>query len=335
MAAGRAVTNEICRQNAFTFRDTSGIMKKPDDLILIVGGSGSLGRATAKLLLARGSRVRVMTRSPDEAGALIQEGAEIVRGDLLDAKSLASACRGADQVLAAAHSIFGRGRQSSIHVDDQGHRELIAAANSAGVRRFIYTSAYANGPSARRVPFFRIKAELEKAVIASGMRYTILRPTAFMEPHAHTLVGLPVAQKGKVMIFGDGTTPRNFVAPEDVARVAEIALTGDALEGESIDIGGPENLTTMNVIRLYERLSERTSRVTHLPLGLPRLLAPLAHPFHPGLGQILALAALSDEDQSFDAEPLARRLSLQWTGLEAWARARLKLTGRARDLSEK
>lgn len=293
------------------------------DPILIVGGTGSLGRATAKLLLARGSRVRIMTRSSEGAGALADDGAEIVRGDLLDAGSLASACRGAGQVLAAAHSILGRGRQSSIHVDDRGHRLLIAAAKSAGVRRFIYTSAYAHGSSSRLVPFFRIKAEIEKAVIGSGMRYTILRPTAFMEPHAHTLVGLPVAENRKVMVFGDGMAPRNYVAPEDVARVAEIALTGDALEGESVDIGGPENLTTMDVIRLYERLSGRSARVTHLPLGLPRLLAPLARPFHPGLSQIMALAALSHEDQSFDAGPLSRRLGLSMTDLETWAKARL------------
>ncbi len=297
---------------------------KPDDRILIVGGSGSLGRAAARLLLARGSRVRIMTRSPDRVEDLRAGGAEIARGDLLDPASLAAACEGADQVFATAHSILGRGRESSTHVDDRGHRDLITAARSAGVRRFVYTSAYAHGSASGRVPFFRIKSEIEQAVASSGMVYTILRPTAFMEPHAHTLIGLPVVRKGKVTIFGRGETPRNFVAPEDVARVAEIALTDESLDGESVDIGGSENLTTMDVIHLYENLSGRKARVTHLPLALPRLIAPLLRPVHPGVSQILGYTALSDEDQSFDSRPMSLRFSFEPMRLEDWAADRLQ-----------
>lgn len=290
--------------------------------ILIVGGSGSLGRATARRLLMRGNRVRILTRFPGKLEDLRTEAAEILRGDLLDTPSLAAACKGVDQVFAAAHSILGRGRESSVHVDDRGHRDLLSAAREAGVRRFVYTSAFAHGSSVG-VPFFRIKREIEGAVASSGMVYTILRPTAFMEPHAHTLIGLPVVREGKVTIFGRGETPRNFVAPEDVARVAEIALADGLLDGESVDIGGPENLTTMDVIHLYEKLSGRQARVRHLPLALPRLLAPIFRPIHPGVSQILSFTALSDEDQSFDSGPMSVRFSFEPMRLDHWAAERL------------
>lgn len=299
-----------------------------DGVTLIVGGSSSLGRPTAARLLARGYRVRIMTRSPESAADLRAAGAEVVRGDLLDSSSLAKACEGADQVFAAAHSVFGRGRDSSVHVDDRGHRDLIAAARSAGVRRFVYTSAYPHGSAARKVPFFRIKLDVEQAVVSSGMSFTILRPTAFMDPHAHTLIGVPITKRGRVVIFGSGETPRNFVAVEDVARVAEVALTEDFLDGETIAIGGPENLTTMEVVRLYEKLSGEKARVVHLPLMLPRLLSPLVRPFHPGISQILSSLALGDEDQSFDGGPQAKRFSFELTRLETWAADRIRVSKR-------
>ncbi len=107
-------------------------------MILIVGGTGALGSATARRLLAKGTAVRVMTRTPKNAVELQKLGAEIVEGDLLDKASLAQACRGVEKVLASAHSILGRGREASKYVDWQGHKDLIDAAKVAGVAHFVY-----------------------------------------------------------------------------------------------------------------------------------------------------------------------------------------------------
>ncbi len=82
-------------------------------MILIVGGTGSLGNATARRLLGKRRSVRVMTRTPEKATDLQKLGAEVVQGDLLDKASLARACRGVEKVLASAHSILGRGREAS------------------------------------------------------------------------------------------------------------------------------------------------------------------------------------------------------------------------------
>ena len=76
-------------------------------MFLIVGGTGAMGSAAARLLLQRGHKVRVMTREPQRAAALKELGAEVVQGDLRDKASLARACAGMDGVLAAAHSILG------------------------------------------------------------------------------------------------------------------------------------------------------------------------------------------------------------------------------------
>jgi uncharacterized protein YbjT (DUF2867 family) len=292
-------------------------------MILIVGGTGSLGSATARRLLAKGTAVRIMTRSPEKAGKLQKLGAEIVRGDLLDRASLTRACRGVDKVLAAAHAIMGRGREASKYVDLQGHKDLIDATRAAGARHFVYTSVYHYGPEYDSIPFFQYKQAVEWFLQASGLSYTILRPTAFMESHAEMRIGQPILEEGKVSLFGKGENPRNFVAADDVAQFVEMSLEDASLSGQTIDIGGPEDLTNMDVVRLYEKLAGHPAKVRHVPLGVLRVMYRLLRPLHPGLSQVLQSAIYADTaNAGFDPAPLLAAHPITLTRLEDWVAQR-------------
>ncbi len=293
-------------------------------MILIVGGTGSMGSAVARRLLGKGKLVRVVTRTPEKAADLQKLGAEVVAGNLLDKPSLAQACRGVEKVLASAHSIFGRGREASKYVDLQGHKDLIDAAKAAGVQHLVYTSAYNFGPEYDSVPFFQFKREVEQYLQAVGLSYTILRPTFFMESHAEMLIGQPIMEKGKVSLFGRGQNPRNFIAADDVSRFAVMALEDERLNGRIIDIGGPENLTNMEVVRLYEKLAGRQAKVSHVPLGMLRVMYRLIRPFHPGLSQIMQSSIYADTvDCTFDPAPMLAAYPVKLTSLEDWAAQRV------------
>ena len=288
-------------------------------MILIVGGTGSLGRATANRLLAKGEPTRIMTRSPEKAGDLKQAGAEIVQGDLLDKASLFKACRGVNKVMASAHSILGRGREASKYVDLQGHIDLIEAAKNAGVEHFVYASAYVFGPDFELVPFFQCKQKVEHHLQASGLSYTILRPTAFIESHAHYLIGRSILSSGKVALFGKGERVRNFVAADDVAKFAVLALTEEKLNGRIVDIGGPTNCTNMDVVRLYEKAAGQNAKVRRVPAGALRVMYQLMRPLHPGLSQIMQFSLYNDlKDWPFDPQSLLDAYPVQLTSLEDW-----------------
>jgi uncharacterized protein YbjT (DUF2867 family) len=282
-----------------------------------------MGRVVARELLAAGERVRVMTREPRRAEALRQAGAEIMQADLLDRESLGLACEGAVTVLAAAHSLFGRGTGASVHVDGRGHRDLIDAASRNGVRHFVYTSAVDFGPEFHAIPFVRIKYETEAYLAASGLPHTILRPTAFMEPHAHTLLGLPVAHGRRTVIFGDGTASRNFVAPEDVARVAVAVICDASNGGGIIDVAGPQNLTDREVIQIYERLSGKAAKVSRVPLAAIRLASVFFRPFHPGISQALQMTVALQTQGESSPGGLPRQFGFEAMPLETWARQQL------------
>jgi len=294
-------------------------------MILIVGGTGSLGRATARRLLGLGYVVRVMTRTPEKAYELSVLGAEIVQGNLIDKKSLQRACAGAEKVIASAHAISGRGREASRYVDLRGHQDLIDVAKAAGVKRFVYASAHVYGSETDSVPFYQIKRQIEEYLQASGLDYTILRPTAFMESHAEWHIGQPVLEAGKVTLFGRGENPRNFVAADDVAQFLVMAMDDAGLSSQTIDIGGPENLTNMDVVRLYEELAGRPAKVRHVPLGMLQVMCWVLRPFRPGLSQIIQSRIYADtQDCTFDPSPMLSRYPVNLTRLADWARRRMK-----------
>ena len=291
-------------------------------MILIVTGNSNLGSAVARRLLAQGQPVRALVRSPEKGADLRTQGAEIVLGDLRDPASLARACQGVAQVLAAAHSIMGRGPDAPRFVDLQGHKDLIDAARAAGVQHFVYTSIYPYR-GFDRVPFFRFKLEVEQYLAASGLPHTILRPTAFMESHAEQLIGKPVLESGKVSLLGRGDNPRNLVAAGDVARIAVTVLTDPARRGGVIDVGGPGNWSNMDVVRLYEKQAGQPARVSRLPLPALEVLYRLLRPFHPGLSGIMQAGILIDTtDQTFDPSAMLARFPVELTRLEAFVQQR-------------
>jgi uncharacterized protein YbjT (DUF2867 family) len=294
-------------------------------MILIVGGTGALGSATARRLLSKGIPVRVMTRTPEKAAALGKQGADFVQGDLLDKTSLVKACRGIDKVLVAAHSILGRGRAASKYVDLGGHKDLIDAAKAAGVGHFVYASMYNYGPEYETIPFLQFKRAVEGYLQSSGLNYTILRPTAFMETHAELLIGSPLLERGKVSLFGSGENPRNFITADDVAQFTVMALEEDDLNGRTIDIGGPENLTNMQVVQLYEKLAGRTAKVSHVPLGMLKVMYRVLRPVHPGLSQVIQSSIYADTlNSSFDPAAMLAAYPVTLTRLEDWAAQRVE-----------
>lgn len=290
-------------------------------MILIVGATGKLGGHVASQLLSAGHRVRAMTRDPARARALAVAGAEVVRGDLRDVESLRAATRGASVVVSASHSILGAHGNSSALIDGDGQRALINAATQAGVGHFVFTSAL-GASTDHPVDFWCTKARVEQVLADSGLHYSIIRPSAFMEMHAYELIGKAVVAGKRVVLFGRGDNPRNFVAAADVARVIGLALNDPRESGSTIEVGGPENLTSRQVVDVFEAVVGRPARVVHLPLFLIRCLGQVAQRVHPGVATILKAAVVGETtDQRFDPTRLLTRFPLRLTTLDEWVRA--------------
>jgi NADH dehydrogenase len=287
-------------------------------MILIVGASGRLGSVLAHKLLDEGKTVRCLTRTPEKLTDLKNKGAEIFQGDLRNPNSLTLACQGVNTVIATAHSLLGRGKERSELVDYQGHLDLINAANNANVNYFIYISVlFANAETT--VPFAQYKYKIEQYLKSSGLVHTIFRPSAFIEEHAQEMIGKPMIEKGKVTIFGRGESLINYVSVEDVAKFVLLGISDQKLHGKTITVGGPDNLTSKQVVKLYEKAIGLKAKVTHVPVFVMKVMSPLLRPFHQGLSQVMALSIhLDSYGGVFDMKETLQEFPTNMISLEKW-----------------
>jgi uncharacterized protein YbjT (DUF2867 family) len=191
-------------------------------------------------------------------------------------------------------------------VDWQGNRHLIRAARAAGAEHFILVSVHGAAPD-HPLELFRRKYQAERELQASGLPWTIIRPTASMETWAG-LVGQPLVETGRTRLFGRGDNPINFVAADDVVRFVELAVVDPALRGALVEVGGPENLTFRQFARAFETATGRSGTISHVPLPLLRLLAVLLRPVQPTIArQIQAGVVMDTWDMAFDPGETSRR----------------------------
>lgn len=275
-------------------------------MILIAGGTGTLGTQVVPLLTTRGLDVRILTRAPARARHLQGDRVEIVAGDVRDRTAVDRAMAGVRTVISAIQGFSGTGGASLRTVDGQGNSILIQAAQAAGVDHFILVSVQDATPD-HPMDLFRMKHRAEQELRASGLTWTIIRPTAFMEVWAH-LIGEPLVTTGRTRIFGRGDNPINFVSAHDVARFIDLAVVDPALRGGVVEVGGPENLSLRQVAATVETVTGKMGAKSHVPLPMMRLMAVLMRPVNPALArQIQAGVVMDTRDMSFDPTDTSRR----------------------------
>lgn len=258
-------------------------------MILVLGARGVLGNRVAQRLMAVGKRVRLLSRAPASLAAMADAGAEVVKGDLLEEDWLEKALAGVGSVVIASHGLYPPSRSNHPGaVDGEGARKLIDAAVHAGVRRVVYLSAAGAGAASPR--FFSIKYATEQHIRASGVVWTIVRPTVFIENNALVLLGEPLRSGGVVRFIGPGTTRVNWVSADDVAEVVVRSLDDPTTAAQVIEVRGPDELSRIECLEILERALGRKARRSHLPRGVARMVRALASPWHPGLAGLIELA---------------------------------------------
>ena len=235
-------------------------------MILVVGATGFLGGEICRRLSTAGRPVRALVRPTSDAGAVARLrdlGAEIVEGDLRDPASLARACAGATGVVTTATTTRTQQPGESIGTTDQdGQIALVDAAREAGVRRFVLVSVSSGIGSDD--PLTRAKRVVERRLHESDMRHTILRPTFFMEAWLSPMLGFDAAGRSAT-IYGRGENPISWISLGDVAEFAVRALEPAARDDDTLELGGPEALAPLDVVRLFEEAAGAPFTVQHVP----------------------------------------------------------------------
>lgn len=266
--------------------------------VLVAGPTGFIGGHVVHALRAREIPVRALVRTRSRGSRLVAWGAELVEGDVTDPGSLRDALAGVDTVVHLASIIKGS-RDDFERVMAQGTRNLVAAAEEAGVRRFVLTSALGVDEHSRElVPYFAAKWEMERAVRESTVEHVIFRPSFVFGKDGGALpTFVRLARFAPVTpIVGPGTQRLQPIWVEDVAEYHVRAIDLPAAAGRSFEIGGPEAVTWNEFWDRLKRVLGVRRPSLHVPFGVMQLQAALTErlPGAPVTRDQLKMLALGD-----------------------------------------
>ena len=262
-------------------------------MILVVGGTGTLGRRLTERLCDGGLAVRAMARHAATA-ATDGERVESWRGDVTRPADVAAAMAGVTTVVSAVHGFLG----SPAAIDRDGNANIIDAAAAAGADVVLMSmvGAAADHP----LDLFRMKHAAEERLRSSGVRWTVVRPTAYLETWIDVLEQT-AAPSGRPLIFGRGCNPINFVSADDVADLVTRVVRDPMTRGKTLSIGGPQDLTMREFADTVQSFSGRATPPRHVPRAGLRAMALLARPLKPAMARQASAALLMDSaNMKFD-----------------------------------
>ena len=232
--------------------------------ILVVGSTGFLGMEICRQLTTSGHQVKGLTRSTSDSSrvqSLHQMGVETILGDIRDRDSLTAAMNGVGSVISTASSTLSHTAGDSIEsVDREGQLNVVDASSTAGVEKFVYISF---NESPESFPLQDAKRAVENKLKQSGMDYTILQPTYFMDIWLSPAVGFDFPNH-KATIYGEGKNKISFISIHDVAAFAVASLDNPEASNATIELGGPQAVSPLEVVKIFEQHGQ-PFEVMHVP----------------------------------------------------------------------
>ena len=246
-------------------------------MILVTGGTGFVGTHVVHALRARELPVRVLVRDTRRGSRVQAWGAELARGDVTDPAALRAAVAGVDAVVHLVAIIKGSDADFE-RVMAQGTRNVVAAAEEAGVRRFVLASALGlDERSKDAVPYFAAKWEMERAVKGSGLEHVIFRPSFVFGRDGGVLpTFVRLARFAPVTpIVGPGTQRLQPVWVEDMASYYAHAVDHGDAANRTFEVGGPDAPTWNELWQRLKRVLGSRRPSVHVPFAAMRVQAAL------------------------------------------------------------
>jgi uncharacterized protein YbjT (DUF2867 family) len=243
--------------------------------VLVTGGTGFIGQHVVHALRAREISVRALVRDRSRASRLGAWGVELVEGDVTDPASLPAALAGVDAVIHLVAIIKGS-RDDFDRIMVRGTRDLVAAAEEAGVRRFLLASALGLSEQTKdAVPYFAAKWEMERAVAASPVEHVIFRPSFVFGKDGGVLpTFVRLARFAPVTpIVGPGTQRLQPIWVEDLAEYYSRAIDDPPATNRTFELGGPDAVSWNEFWERLKRVLGVRRASVHVPVGLMRTQA--------------------------------------------------------------
>ena len=295
-------------------------------MFLVTGATGGLGRRILRLLREQEQPVRAFVQLSSRYGELEHRGAQIFIGDLRSERDIQKACEGVRYVI-SAHGSNASTQGGAQALDYRANCDLIDAAQAASVEHFTFISVLGADRGYEDAPVFKAKWAVEQYLKASGLGFTIFRPSGF----ASNL--LPLAeqfrQTGIYLLVGDPQSRSSIISTDDLARIAAAAATTPAALNQTLAVGGPEVLQRQEIPQIFSCIFNRQPILLNPPLatvdGLRTLLGVVNPAAQTSLGTLRTLLANEFFCKPAEIEQLETIFGFQLETLETFLRRYVSL----------
>jgi len=244
--------------------------------VLVTGGTGVVGRSTVTALLQRGHTVQLLSRHARRDAEQWSHGVHPIIGNVAEANSIVGAADGCDAVLHLTAIVDEHGTQTLQRVNVDGTRNVVAEAERAGLRKFVFVSSL--GAERGESAYHRSKRQAEARVREFRGAWTIVRPGSVYGPGDEqiSLLLRMVRTLPVLPVIGDGDQRFQPIWHEDLAEALAMAVQRDDLAGEALDVAGGELTSQSDLIGRLARITGRDVPRVGIPVLLAKLSARVA-----------------------------------------------------------
>jgi len=249
--------------------------------ILVAGSTGYLGQFVVKELKERGYWVRALARDRSKLAHLEAFIDEIVVGEVTEPETLRHICDDIDVVFSSIGITKQKGKLTFKDVDYQGNKNILDLALKTDVKKFIYVSVY-NGSKLKHLDIVKAHELFVEALKASGIDYSILRPTGYFSDMGEFL---KMAKRGRVFLFGKGENRMNPIHGLDLAVSCVDAISS---QDKEVNIGGPQALSYREIGQIAFESYHKPIKITSVPIWLIKIIVRITKVFNKHQGELLA-----------------------------------------------
>jgi uncharacterized protein YbjT (DUF2867 family) len=225
--------------------------------LLIIGGTGTLGRQIVLQALTKGYQVRCLVRNFRKANFLKEWGVELVYGDLTKPNTIPPCLKGITAIIDASTSRTTE-LDSLKNVDWEGKLYLIEAAKAADIQRFIFFSAQ-NVEQFKNIPLMKVKYEIECKLKASKIPYTIFRLTGFYQGLIEQYA-IPILENLPIWVANENTYV-SYMDTQDVAKFCLRSLQLPKTTNQIFILSGLKGWVSSEIINLCEQLAGQSAKI--------------------------------------------------------------------------
>jgi uncharacterized protein YbjT (DUF2867 family) len=237
--------------------------------LLIIGGTGTLGRQIVLQALTKGYQVRCLVRNFRKANFLKEWGVELVYGDLTKPETIPPCLKGITAIIDASTSRPDE-FDSLKTVDWEGKLYLIEAAKTANIKRFIFFSAQ-NVEQFPNIPLMKLKYGIEEELKKAQIPYTIFRLTGFYQGLIDQYA-IPILENLPIWVTNENTYV-SYMDTQDIAKFCLRSLQLPKTENQIFFLSGVKGWISSEIIKLCEQLAGQSAKVQRIPSFLLKFIS--------------------------------------------------------------